>query len=81
MEVSCQLHDPTALLPGKQPSLFIGYEARWAPEPIWMLWKIEKSNPAVQPVARRYTDFAIPTPKFEAVICGNCSQRWELFIS
>jgi len=33
MEVSGQLHAPSALLPGKEPLVPIGYEAEWDPEP------------------------------------------------
>jgi hypothetical protein len=47
MEMSGQLHAPVA----------IGYEARWSPEPVWMLWSSEKClapagnrTLAVQPV-------------------------------
>jgi hypothetical protein len=64
MEVSGQLHGPAAL-----PSVPTGQEAGWAPEPIWTLWSREKSlspngnrNQALQPVARQYTDRAIPAP-------------------
>jgi hypothetical protein len=65
MEVSCQFHAPAALPPGKEPPVPIGYEAGWAPEPVWMLWRRENfwtagnRTRAVQPVARRYTDLAI----------------------
>jgi hypothetical protein len=30
---------PAASLPGKQPSVPIKYQARWAPEAIWPLWR------------------------------------------
>jgi hypothetical protein len=68
MEMGGQLHTPTALPQGKEPPVSIGYEAVWAPELVWTLWKREKSctagnqTRAAQPVARRYTDCAIPTP-------------------
>jgi hypothetical protein len=62
MEVSGQLHAPAALPPGKPP-VPSGYEAGWAPEPVWALWSGEKALaparnriPAVHTVARRYTD-------------------------
>jgi hypothetical protein len=62
MEVSGQLHAPAAL------SLVpIGYEAGWAPEPIWTLWRGEKSytarnqTQAVQPVA-------MPTDLFRSLV-------------
>jgi hypothetical protein len=45
----------------------IAWEARWAPEPVCTLWSREKyvapagnRTPAVEPVARRYTDCTIP---------------------
>jgi hypothetical protein len=59
---------PARFNPGKEPQVPIGYEVRWAPEPVWTLWRREKSctagnrTRAVQPVARRYTDWAIPAP-------------------
>jgi hypothetical protein len=42
----------------------------WAPEPVWTLWGRERSCPAgnrtraVQPVARRYTDWGVPASVF-----------------
>jgi len=42
MKVSGQLHAPTALVPGKQPSIPSGYEAVWAAEPVWTWWQREK---------------------------------------
>jgi hypothetical protein len=69
MEVSGKLRALFALLPGKQPSVPVQKEAGWALDPGWTLRRKEKSlGPAgirtlvVQPVARRYTDLAIPTP-------------------
>jgi hypothetical protein len=63
MEASGLLHAPAASLSGKDPPVPIGKEAGWASEPVWTLWSTEKSlvlarnlPPAVQPVARRYTD-------------------------
>jgi hypothetical protein len=43
MEVSGQLHAPAALPQGKQLPLAIVYEAAWAQEQVWMLWRREKS--------------------------------------
>jgi hypothetical protein len=57
------------LYPGEKspPYIPIGWEA-WVPEPVWTLWRREIScltrnrTPAVQPIARLYTDWSIPTP-------------------
>jgi hypothetical protein len=61
MEELRQLHSPTALSPGKGPSVLIAYEAWWALEPVRTLWKKDKSlwpfqelnrdSQVVQPVA------------------------------
>jgi hypothetical protein len=66
MEVTGQLHALAALLAGKSPQVHIGLEAGSASELVWTMWR-EKScptgtrTPAVQPVARLYIDWAIPT--------------------
>jgi hypothetical protein len=63
MEVSGQLHAPAALPPGKGPPVPIREGDRRAPESVWTLWRKDKSCTAgnriqaVQPVARRYTDW------------------------
>jgi hypothetical protein len=56
MEVSGQLYVPAALPPKKEHLLSIGQEAGWAPEPVWTLWRRDKSlapagnrTPAVLP--------------------------------
>jgi hypothetical protein len=55
-----QLHAPATLPPENQPSAPIGWEAGWAPELLWMLWRSEKSLPAgnqtqdIQPVAHQF---------------------------
>jgi hypothetical protein len=61
-----ELHVAAALSPEKQTPVPTGYEAGWAAEPVWKLWSREESlasvvnrTPALQPVARRYTDRAI----------------------
>jgi hypothetical protein len=60
---------PAALPPGKELPVPIRYEAVWAPEAIWTTWRRENSCPyrdsnsdplAVQLIASRYTDCAIP---------------------
>jgi hypothetical protein len=57
-----QLHAQAALPPGEEPPVTIGQEAGWAQEPVWTLWRREKScsagnrRPVVHPVARRYAD-------------------------
>jgi hypothetical protein len=60
---------PGRLTPGKEPSVPIRYEAGWVPEPVSTTWRRENSwpyrdsnsDPSVfQPVASRYTDWAIP---------------------
>jgi hypothetical protein len=41
MEVSGQLQAPAALTPWKEPQVPIVYEAGWAPESVWKLWRRE----------------------------------------
>jgi hypothetical protein len=67
MEVRCQLHTPADLLPGKDPphplgrrfggpqsrSVRYGEDKNFAPA--------GNRTPVIQPVARHYTDWAIPT--------------------
>ena len=63
--MSGQHHAPAAFTPGKDPVPIV-QEAGWAPEPAW----IGAGNLAppgfdprtFQPVASRYTDYAIPAP-------------------
>jgi hypothetical protein len=63
-----------ALPPGKEPPVPIVQEAGWAPEPVWTQRLEGKSSasvgdrtPAVQPVVRHYTDWAIrPDAKLKA---------------
>jgi hypothetical protein len=59
MEEILQLHIPTALSPGKEFSVPIAYEAWWAIEPVWTLWK---------------TDICLPLPGIESRFPG-CSAR------
>jgi hypothetical protein len=69
--VSGQLQAPPALPPGKEPSLIIGKERRWAPEPVGSTQRGQKfcsyrnSNSnfsAVQPVTSLYTNCETPAP-------------------
>jgi hypothetical protein len=75
LEVSGQLHAPAALPPRKEPPVPIGEEVGWTSEPVWKSWRRENSWPhrdsnsdfsVVQPVASRYTDYAIPAPSISA---------------
>jgi hypothetical protein len=69
MEVSGQLHAPAALPPGKEPLVPIWWEAGWAPRAVLdavVKRKIpnprresKPRTPIIQPVAQRYTDWAI----------------------
>jgi len=43
MEVSGQIHAPTALLPGKESPVIIGEEAGCNPELVWTHWRWEYS--------------------------------------
>ena len=60
-----QHYAPAAFAPGKDP-VSIVQEAGWAPEPVWI--GAENLAPpgfdprTFQPVASRYTDYAIPAP-------------------
>jgi hypothetical protein len=60
---------PRQVYPGKKPPVPTGQEAGWAPEPFLTLRGSERSlapggnwTQGVRPVARRYTNWAIPTP-------------------
>jgi len=54
MKVSGQLHAPVTLPPRKEHPLPIGYEAGWAPEPVWTWCRTEKF-PALSGNRTRYT--------------------------
>jgi hypothetical protein len=56
----------------KEPPVPIGQEAGWVPEPVSTTWRRENASPyrdsnsdpsIVQPVAGRYTDYAISAPQ------------------
>jgi hypothetical protein len=65
MGVGGQHHAPVAFTPGKDP-VPVAQEAVWASEPVWI--SAENLPPpgfdprTFQPVASRYTDWAIPAP-------------------
>jgi hypothetical protein len=81
----------------ENPLVPTGQEAGWAPEPVWTLWSWEESLapvgnriPAVQPVAHRYTDWAIPAlPQLEVfrkntkflILCNRCPGRNSNWVS
>jgi hypothetical protein len=59
---------PGRFTPGEIAAGPIRFEAEWAPESVWTQWRKEECldsagnrTPAVQPVARVYTDRKIPT--------------------
>jgi hypothetical protein len=63
--VSGQLYAPAALSSGEEPTVPIEYEAGWATEQVWTLWRRGKSCPyrdsnfdpsVVQSLASHYTD-------------------------
>jgi hypothetical protein len=69
--VSGQLRAPAALPPGEETPVPIEEEAGCTPDPVWTTWRRENSWPyrdlnsdpsVVQPVASRYTDYAMPAP-------------------
>jgi hypothetical protein len=69
MGLNSNLHAPVTTPPGQEPPVRIGYEVGWAPESASTVWRREKSlapagnrTHAVQLVARRCTDWAIPAP-------------------
>ena len=43
MYVSGQPHDPTSITLGKEHTVHIEHEAGWAPEPVWVVLRREKS--------------------------------------
>ena len=45
MEVPRQLHERTALPPGKESPVLIEYDAGWVSESVWTIWSEEKSLP------------------------------------
>jgi hypothetical protein len=61
-----QHHAPAAFTPGKDPVPIV-QEAGWAPEPVWIGTEnlgLPGFDPRTfEPVASRYTDYAIPAPR------------------
>jgi hypothetical protein len=53
MEVSGQLHNPSALPPWKDPPVSAGQETGWAPESAWTWWRRERS-PIISPTEENY---------------------------
>jgi hypothetical protein len=80
MKVSGQIHAPAVLTPGKEPPVPIG-ESEWTPEPVWTLWRRRECCTAgnrtwaFQSIARRYTDWAIPTQYCDLLRAGRPSDR------
>jgi hypothetical protein len=63
---------PCRFTPGKEDPVPMLEEFGWTPEPVWAIWRSENFLPyrdsnspplVVQPVASRYTDWAIPAQK------------------
>jgi hypothetical protein len=61
--MSDHLHTPATLLPEERTPVPIVYEASWAPEQVWMLWRRQhfaqtgtELTLAIQTVGHRYTD-------------------------
>ena len=71
MRVGGQYNAPAAVTPGKEPVPIV-QEAGWAPGPVWTgaenLARPPGFDPrSVQPVASRYTDWAIAAADFIAL--------------
>jgi hypothetical protein len=77
MEMSGQLDAPCALPLGKELPVAIELEAGGAQALVKTLWRGEKSWPtgnltrAIQPVVRRYADWAILIPLIENIIVNE----------
>jgi hypothetical protein len=63
------------------PRVLFGYEAAWAPEPVWTLWEREIScparirTPAVQPAGHPYSDWSLSSHNF--LFYSSFSQCWR----
>jgi hypothetical protein len=81
LEVSGQLHAQAALFSAKELPV-IGYVSELAPEPVWMIWRIEivlpylysNSDPSVvQPLKRiKYTEYLLTS-------CATIISFWGRF--
>jgi hypothetical protein len=74
-----KLHASAALPPGKEPPVRVGYEAGWASEPVWTLWRRENSyfyrdsnsDPsAVQPVSQQMSSNTVRAIVLRSTIRG-----------
>jgi hypothetical protein len=74
MEVSGQLHAPTALPPGKEPPYPLDKRLGGPQSRSGRYGEERNLTPAFQPVARRYTYWAIPIPR----LLRNCGIKTEL---
>ena len=80
MGVGGQHQVPTALLPGKDPVPIV-QEAGWAPGPVWKGAENLPPTGTLQPVASRYTDWAIPAAKRNLAITQTCAYRKTFYSS
>jgi hypothetical protein len=70
---------PSRFSSGKGPTVPIGWEVGWTPEPVWSIWRSENSLPyrdsysdsrVVQPVGSHYTDY-ITKAHYSEVMLSN----------
>jgi hypothetical protein len=73
-----QHHASAAFTPGKDPVPVV-QEAEWTPEPVWLgpenLAQPGFDPRTFQPVASRYTDYAIPAPEMCRLVIIECGLR------
>jgi hypothetical protein len=88
LEVSSQIHPSAAFSPGKELLVPTGQEAGWAPEQVRGTWRGENPYPyrdsnskssAVQSVASRYADWAIPAPITSSPVNGNAVSPLKVY--
>jgi hypothetical protein len=76
-------HAPAAFTPGKDPVPIV-QKAGWAPEPVWIC--AENLAPpgfdhrVFQPVASRYTDYAIRAPMDILPFTNSLPQKYEIVL-